>query len=53
MEPLLVFGYGTIFAALVVYVLHLRSRLSEAEQRLDDVAPRDRDPERGTGSGGE
>lgn len=53
MEPLLVFGYGTIFAALVVYVLHLRSRLSEAEQRLEDIAASDRDPEPRTGSGGE
>lgn len=43
MEPLLVFGYGAIFAALVVYVLHLRSRLSEAEQRIEDVTASDRD----------
>ncbi|WP_336133918.1 CcmD family protein [Natronomonas amylolytica] len=38
MEYLLLFGYGAIFAALMVYVLYLRSRLSAAEQRLDDLA---------------
>jgi len=37
MEYLLLFAYGTIFVALVVYVLHLRSRLSQLEQRLNDV----------------
>lgn len=38
MESLLLFGYSAIFAALVIYVLYLRRRLSAAEQRLDDLA---------------
>ena len=38
MEYLLLFAYGAIFAALVVYVLHLRSRLTELEDRLEDVS---------------
>ena len=38
MEYLLAVGYGSIFAALVVYVIYLRSRLSEAEQRLEDLS---------------
>ncbi|THE64729.1 CcmD family protein [Salinadaptatus halalkaliphilus] len=42
MEFLLPFAYGAIFLALVVYVLHLRSRLGELEQRLEDVATEQR-----------
>ncbi|MFA9427933.1 CcmD family protein [Natronorubrum sp. A-ect3] len=37
MEYLLLVAFGSIFAALVMYVLHLRSRLTEIEQRLEDV----------------
>ena len=37
MEYLLLVAFGSIFAALVIYVLHLRSRLTEIEQRLEDV----------------
>jgi len=45
MDYLLIVGYGVIFAALVVYVLYLRSRLSEAEQRIDDLSSSDSDRE--------
>ncbi|NGM70693.1 CcmD family protein [Natronolimnobius sp. AArcel1] len=37
MEYLLLAGYGAIFIALVVYVFHLRSQLTELEQRFEDV----------------
>lgn len=37
MEYLLLVTYGAVFAALVVYVLYLRTRLSKLEQRLEDV----------------
>ncbi|WP_117369207.1 CcmD family protein [Natrarchaeobaculum sulfurireducens] len=37
MDYLLLVAYGAIFLALVLYVLHLRSRLTEIEQRLEDV----------------
>lgn len=42
MDYLLLFAYGAVFGALVLYVLYLRSRLSEIEQRLEDVTT-DRD----------
>lgn len=42
MDYLLLFAYGAIFAALMIYVLHLRSRLTELEQRLADLS-RDRE----------
>jgi CcmD family protein len=37
MEYLLVVTYGAVFAALIVYVLYLRTRLRKLEQRLEDV----------------
>ncbi|APW98683.1 CcmD family protein [Halobiforma lacisalsi AJ5] len=37
MDYLLLFAYGAVFGALVVYVFYLRNRLSELEQRLEDV----------------
>lgn len=37
MEYLLWSTYGVVFAAVVVYVLHLRSRLRELERRLEDL----------------
>ncbi|EMA30052.1 CcmD family protein [Halobiforma nitratireducens] len=37
MDYLLLFAYGTVFGALVIYVFYLRNRLSELEQRLEDV----------------
>ena len=41
MDYLLIVGYGSIFLALIVYVLYLQSRLSEAEKRLDDLSSSD------------
>ncbi|CAI49114.1 uncharacterized protein NP_2046A [Natronomonas pharaonis DSM 2160] len=38
MEYLLGASYGAIFAALVVYVLYLRSRLNRLESRLEDLS---------------
>jgi CcmD family protein len=37
MEPLLLVGYGAIFVALIVYVWHLRSRVTTLERKLDDL----------------
>lgn len=37
MEYLLWGTYAVVFAALVLYVIHLRSRLRELEGRLDDL----------------
>lgn len=37
MEFLLWGTYAVVFAALVVYVIHLRSRLRELEGRLEDL----------------
>lgn len=37
MEPLLLVGYSAVFVALVVYVWHLRSRLTTLERKLDDL----------------
>lgn len=38
MEPLLLVGYTAIFAALTVYLWHLRSRVTTLERKLDDVS---------------
>ncbi|ARS90948.1 CcmD family protein [Natrarchaeobaculum aegyptiacum] len=38
MDYLLLFAYGAIFLALVAYVVHLRSRLTEIEKRLADLS---------------
>jgi CcmD family protein len=37
MEPLLLVGYTAIFVALVVYLWHLRSRVTSLERKLDDL----------------
>lgn len=37
MEYLLWGTYAVVFAALVLYVIHLRSRLRELEGRLEDL----------------
>ncbi|AFZ74266.1 CcmD family protein [Natronobacterium gregoryi] len=37
MDYLLLFAYGIVFGAILVYVLYLRNRLSAVEQRLEDV----------------
>jgi CcmD family protein len=38
-EPLLLVGYSAVFVALVVYVWHLRSRITELERKLRDHGP--------------
>lgn len=37
MEYLLLVTYGSIFAALIVYVIYLRSQLRKLEQRFEDI----------------
>lgn len=37
-EPLLLVGYTAIFVALIVYVWHLRSRVTTLEKKLRDMS---------------
>lgn len=39
MEPLLLVGYGAVFVGLAAYLLHLRSRLSRLERKVDAGTP--------------